>query len=77
MKEIARMRLGVIRELKNVRILLDRMERKVKSRDPESIQKGYMFLKTLCIMLNDGELSPEIVSLNLDLARLLQEKLDE
>ncbi len=74
MKEIAKMRLGVLRELKNVRLLLDRMERKVKSRDPIAVQEAYMFLKTLVIMLDSGELSPETVALNLELAQLLQEE---
>lgn len=74
MKELARMRLGVLRELKNVRILLDKMERKVKSRDPVAVEQGYMFLKTLVVMLNEGELSPDNVALNLELAKLLQEE---
>ena len=73
MKEIAKMRLGVLRELKNVRLLLDRMERKIKSRDPLAVQEAYMFLKTLVIMLDTGELSPDSVALNLELAQLLQE----
>lgn len=77
MKEIARMRLGVLRELKNLRILLDRMERKVKSRDPVAVQEAYMFLKTLVIMLDSGELSPDAVALNLELAQLLQEDIEE
>ena len=76
MKELAQMRLGVLRELKNVRIWLDRMERKVKSRDPDAIQEGYMYLKTLVVMMNDGELSPEKVKLNLELARALQEEMN-
>ena len=37
MKELARMRLGVLREIKNMRIFLDNMERTVKK--PES--RGY------------------------------------
>jgi hypothetical protein len=73
MKEIAKMRLGVLRGLKNVRLLLDRMERKIKSRDPLAVQEAYMFLKTLVVMLDSGELSPDAVALNLELAQLLQE----
>lgn len=76
MKEIARMRLGVLRELKNVRLLIDRMERKIKSHDPHAIQEAYIFLKTLVIQLNSGELSPGTVSLNLELAQMLQEEQD-
>lgn len=77
MKEIAKMRLGVLRELKNVRLLLDRMERKVKSRDPIAVQEAYMFLKTLVIMLDSGELAPDTVALNLELAQLLQREENE
>jgi hypothetical protein len=49
------------------------MERKVKSRDPVAVQEGYMFLKTLVIMLDSGELSPDIVALNLEITLALQE----
>lgn len=67
------MRLGVLRELKNVRTLLNGMERKVKNRDIDAVQEVYMFLKTLVIMLNEGELNPENIALNLELAQALQE----
>ena len=77
MKEIAQMRLGVLRELKNVRVLLDRMERKVKSRDPVAIEQGYMFLKTLVVMLDIGELSPDSVAVNLELAKAFQKEMND
>lgn len=67
------MRLGVLRELKNVRLVIDRMERKVKSRDSEAVQLAYTWLKTLVIMMDIGELAPDKVALNLELARALQE----
>lgn len=70
------MRLGVIRELKNVRKFFDNMERRVKSREPETVQKAYMFLQTLVVMMDIGELSPDNVALNLELARALQEELN-
>jgi len=73
-KEISRMRLGVLRELKNVRKFFDNMERRVKSREPESIQKAYMFLQTLVVMMDIGELSPDQVALNLELQRVLEEQ---
>lgn len=76
MKEIAKMRLGVLRELKNVRLVIDRMEKKTKSRDPEAVQFAYTWLKTLVVMMDVGELSPDIVKLNLDLARALQEEMN-
>lgn len=73
MSDLTKMRLGVLRELKNVRLLLDRMERKVKSRDPKAVQLAYMFLQSLVIMLDSGELSPDMVALNLEISLALQE----
>lgn len=73
MSDLTKMRLGVLRELKNVRLLLDRMERKVKSRDPKAVQLAYMFISTLVVMLDSGELSPDTVALNLEIALALQE----
>jgi hypothetical protein len=71
MKEIAKMRLGVLRELKNVRLVIDYMEKKTKSRDAEEVQRAYIWLKTLVVMMNIGELSRDKVSLNLELERAL------
>ncbi len=73
MKDIARMRLGVLREIKNVRRFFDMMENSVKDRNPEAIQKAYMFLKAMVYYMNDGELTPENVELNLELARAFEE----
>ena len=70
------MRLGVLRELKNVRLVIDRMERKVKSRDLEAVQLAYTWLKTLVVMMDIGELSPDKVALNLELARALQKDMN-
>lgn len=76
MKELSKMRLGVLRELKNVRLVIDRMEKKTKSRDPEAVQLAYMWLKTLVVMMDIGELAPKNVALNLELARALQEEMN-
>jgi len=76
MKEISKMRLGVLRELKNVRRVIDMMEQKTKSRDPEAVQQAYMWLKTLVVIMDIGELSQKQVALNLELARELQEKMN-
>ena len=76
MKEISKMRLGVLRELKNVRRVIDMMEQKTKSRDPEAVQRAYMWLKTLVVIMDIGELSPKQVALNLELARELQEEVN-
>jgi hypothetical protein len=73
-KEIARMRLGVLRELKNVHKFLNHMELGVKRRDPNAIQRAYMFLKTLVIAMNEGELTPENVALNLEIQKAFMER---
>lgn len=73
MKDINKMRLGVLRELKNVRIFFDRMEKTVKSRNPEAIQKAYMFLIHLVHHMDKGCLTPESIALDVELARALQE----
>lgn len=77
MKDINKMRLGVLRELKNVRIFFDRMESSVKSRNPEAIQKAYMFLVHLVREMNDGCLTPDNVALDVELAKELQGLEDE
>ena len=73
MKDINKMRLGVLRELKNVHKFLDNMERSVKSRNPEAIQKAYMFLVHLVRDMNEGCLTPDNVALDVQLAQILQE----
>ena len=45
MNDLNKMRLGVLRELKNVHKFLDNMERSVKTRNPQAIQKAYVFLR--------------------------------
>jgi len=77
MKEIARMRLGVIRELKNVHKFFDHMERSVKDRNPEAIQKAYMFLTHLVYHMNEGCLTPESIALDVDLSRALREDIPQ
>ncbi len=72
MKDINKMRLGVLRELKNVHKFFDRMEQSVKTRNPEAIQKAYMFLVHLVREMNEGCLTPEHVALDVELAQQLQ-----
>lgn len=67
------MRLGVLREIKNMHKFLDNMERSVKTHNPEAIQRAYMFLKTLVIQMNEGELTPEAVALNIELEIAMKE----
>ena len=64
MKEIAKMRLGVLRELKNMRCFIDHLERSVKSRDEQSIQKAYLFLKTMVHHMDEGDLTPLSIELH-------------
>lgn len=64
MKEIAKMRLGVLRELKNMRRFIDHMERSVKSRDEEAIQKAYLFLKAMVYHMDEGDLTPLSIELH-------------
>lgn len=77
MKDINKMRLGVLRELKNVRVFFDRMEQTVKSRNPDAVQKAYMFLVHLVHHMNDGCLTPESIALDVELSRALNSLYDE
>ena len=73
MKDINKMRLGVLRELKNVHKLLDNMERSVKTRNHEAIQRSYMFLVHLVREMDEGCLTPDNIALDVELAQLLRE----
>lgn len=73
MRDINKMRLGVIKELKNVRKFLDNMERTVKARNPEATQKAYLFLINLVREMNEGCLTPKSIALDVELAQLLGE----
>lgn len=68
MKDIAKMRLGVLRELKHVHKFFDNMERSIKTRNPEAIQKSYMFLAHLVHHMDKGCLTPENIALDVELA---------
>ncbi len=72
MNELSKMRLGVLRELKNVRRFLDNMEKSVKSRNPEATQRAYMFLVHLVREMDTGVLTPDSIALDVELARVLQ-----
>ena len=73
MNDLNKMRLGVLRELKNVHKFLDNMERSVKSRNPDSIQKSYIFLIHLVREMNEGCLTPDSIALDVALSQELQE----
>ncbi len=67
------MRLGVLKEIKNARTFFDTMEKRVKSKNPEAIQKAYIFLVHLVYLMDKGCLTPKSIALDLELAKLLQE----
>ncbi len=63
MKDIAKMRLGVLRELKNIKHFFNMMEAGVKTRDPARIYPAYLFLENLCYHMNEGDLTPLSIEL--------------
>ena len=71
MNDLNKMRLGVLRELKNVHKFLDNMERSVKSRNPEAIQRAYIFLVHLVREMDEGLLTPNSIAIDVQLAQLL------
>lgn len=62
----------MLRELKNVHKFLDNMERSVKTRNPQAIQKAYMFLVHLVREMDAGCLTPGSIALDVELAKHLQ-----
>jgi hypothetical protein len=76
MKEIARMRLDVLRELKNIRRFFDHMEKSVRSRDEEAIQRAYVYIKTMVYHMNEGDLTPLDVELHKELLIVNRDILD-
>jgi hypothetical protein len=73
MNDLNKMRLGVLREIKNIHKFFDNMERSVKNRNPEAIQRAYMFLVHLVREMDSGILTPDNIALDVQLAIALQE----
>lgn len=67
------MRLGVLRELKNVHKFFDNMERSVKTRNPEAIQKAYIFLVHMVREMNEGILNPDNIALDVAIGQALHD----
>ncbi len=63
MDNITQMRLGVLREIKNIRKFFDMMERGVKSRDPLKVQRAYLFIEKLVYHMDQGDLTPLMIEL--------------
>lgn len=75
MKEISRMRIGVLKELKLIIDFFKDMEKGVKSRDPSKIYPSYIYLTNLAYHMNEGDLTP--LSIQLKQALLHEEYLIE
>lgn len=63
MDNLTQMRLGVLRELKNIRKFFDMMENGVKSRDPLRVQRAYLFIEKLVYHMDEGDLTPLMIEL--------------
>lgn len=74
MSDLTRMRLGVLKQIKNVHKFLDMMEKSVRNYNPEAIQRAYVFLSHMVYMMDKGCLTPDNVALDVALAKLLQDK---
>lgn len=72
MNNINQMRLGVLRELKNIRRFFDMMEKGVKSRDPHKVQRAYFFIQKLVYHMDEGDLTPLSIEL-IEAFAILQE----
>ncbi|HWI50083.1 MAG TPA: hypothetical protein VNU45_17880 [Rummeliibacillus sp.] len=64
MKDTAKMRLFVLRELKDIRKFFDMMEKGVKTRDEIRVQRAYFFIKTLIHHMDSGDLTPLSIELH-------------
>ena len=73
MKDLLKMRMGVLRQLKNVHKFFNAMERNVKSGNPLSIQRAYMFLMAFVYHLDEGQLTPDSIAYNLELKIAMDE----
>jgi len=76
MKDIAKMRVDVLREIKSIRKFFDIMENNVKSRNELAIKRAYVFLSTLVYHMDEGDLTPNTIRYNMELAIAFHE-LDE
>ncbi len=76
MKDLARIRIAILKELKNLHRFVDHMERNVKSRHELSIKRAYIFLSVLTYHMEEGDLSPDNIMYNMELASAFQ-ALDE
>jgi hypothetical protein len=64
MKDLNGIRLSLLKELKNIRLFFDNMEKGVKSRDARKIKRAYYFIKTLVYHMDEGDLTPLSIELH-------------
>ena len=63
MNNLNQMRLGVLRQIKDIRSFFDMMEKGVKSRDPVKVQRAYFFIQRLVYHMDEGDLTPLSIEL--------------
>ena len=63
MNDLNKMRLGVLRELKEIIRFFQEMERGVKTRQPSKIYPAYIYLTSLAYHMSEGDLSPLSIEL--------------
>ncbi len=73
MKDIAKIRLVLLKELKNLHRFIEFMENNVKARNELAINRAYIFLSVLTYHMNDGDLSPNNIMYNMELAQAFHE----
>lgn len=71
MKSLRKTQHTVLKEIRNVKKFLDAMERSVKTGNVLAIEKAYIYLVHLCYQMNEGVLTPDNISLDTELAKLL------
>lgn len=76
-KDLNGIRLSLVKELKNIRIFFDNMERGLKSREPKKIKRAYYFLKVLVHHMDKGDLTPLSIELHEALSESYIESLQE
>lgn len=67
MNDFNKMRLGVLRELKEIIRFFQEMERGVKTRQPSKIYPAYIYLTNLAYHMAEGDLSPLSIELKQEL----------
>lgn len=73
MKDIARIRLVILKELKNLHKFIGFMEDNVKARNEQAINRAYIFLSVLTYHMNEGDLTPDNIIYYMELANAFQE----